>query len=297
MTEENIELYILKKDYEVVSTDGTIILGKAGDQLARCYYYSSDFSSKYDHYPIKKVRENISIDLNYQFSVINLDRKLINDYPKWWNINSFVVKSEDVYRLSNADIKGKIEQAKKLNLEFSSYITSEEEAVCDYFIEQRNLFLVLEELNIEKGNHIIANRGDLVVSTGEYSNHCQFEVISATKKISEDKILNNGIFVVNRDKVVKLPISANMSLEERGTYWEYAFKRLYYHNASIHEMINRTNMAEESIEEYLINEEMRGHEPRISTGNENEDFWNDTLDSMGYGPNDRDAFFDSYKTD
>lgn len=285
--------YVLTKDYKIKTAKGTIVLGKSGDRLYRCWYYTSDFRFKID----APSRDTPDIDLHYQFSVFNLDRPLskLQENKKVWNANSFVVKADDVYKIENTDLKRKKidEISRKFDLTETDYISPEEREERAYFVNSHRLYLVEKDFSIENGELILAKRGDIVISTGSYSNLTQFEVVSASNRINKSEIINNGIFVVDKDKVLPIPISYNMSLETRGKYWDYALDRLTYHNNYLNDLSQRSQELDRRIEEDLVKGESQNVFGPINTGDENKDFWLNAARDSGYDQGNLDAFFDA----
>ena len=284
--------YVLTKDYKIKPAKATIVLGKSGDRLYRCWYYTSDFRFKID----APSRDTPDIDLHYQFSVFNLDRPLskLQENKKVWNANSFVVKADDVYKIEDTDFKRKKidEISRRFDLSETEYISPEEREVSDYFVDSKKLYLIEDDFSIENGKYILAKRGDVVISTGSYSNLTQFEVVSASNRIDNTKIINNGVFVVDKDKVLPIPVSYYMPIETRGKYWDFALDRLTYHINNVSELRQRSQELDQSMEEHFLKDEIRGYGP-INTGDENKDFWLNAARDSGFDRGNLDAFFDA----
>lgn len=292
----SMNIFVLTKDYKIVTPSETIILGKAGDQvIGSGIFYNSDFTFMVTEYNVKNRRGDI--DLTYQFSVFNIDRLNIKDLQDdgYCNKYTFVVKSEDVFLLNERDKKGQIEKAKKFKNFDDGAIAGEEKS--EYFVPRFNIYLLLEDFSIENEKYTLAKRGDIVVSTGSYSNLYQFEVISVSLEIGWNDIINDGIFVVNRDQVLPIPIQKNISQEVKELHWNYALQRLVAHEKNRSDSSTESQILQQRIEDDSIEYDHKGFSSRMSTGDDNEDFWNELLDSSGVPPGGEDAFFDSFHDD
>lgn len=287
-----MQIYILLKDYKIETTKGTIILGKTGDQLLRSDFYESGFKYIID----SKIRD-VDIDLfnedgdtmdHYQYSVFNLDRPIrIKESSKNSNINTFVVKDEDVYLLSLDEKKLRSEIALEYVGDDSSDSSKSKIQSEDYNLNEENIYIMLESFGVECNKYKFANKGDLVISTGNYSNLFQFEVISASKSVKEDRLLNNGVFVVDKDKVLHLP---NTFSDSKDMYLQRALKRLALHNNELSEL----ERFERILAKVDIPENRKSEIYNSDNYEANKDFWNNLLSDSGVSIDDEDVFFDSF---
>lgn len=283
-----MRIYILMKDYKIETSKGTIILGRIGDQLLQSGYYDSSFDFVND-YKIKG--KDFNIDVHYQFSVFNLDRSFrIKKSNKNWNINTFIVKNDDVYLLDSNEIKLKVEMALEYSIEDTGIISAFESQSVDYGVERSKIYVMLEDFSIESNKYKIANKGDLVISTGNYSNLFQFEVMSASRSIKEDELLNKGIFVVDRDKVLHLSDTYYSTKVLKDSYLKRALERLSLHNKYLHEL----KKFETILDEEYISKNITSESDTSNSHESNEEFLNNLLNDYGVASDDEDAFFDAF---